>query len=74
MDQKKQRRNKSTYKAITICSLGCIILSELATRLLILAEIYSALIHILIFPVFVICLFLWLNASEKERDIPFVGY
>ena len=74
MDQKKQRRNKSIYKTIAICSLGCIILSELATWLSILAEAYSALMHILIFPIFVVSLFLWLNASEKERDIPFVGY
>jgi hypothetical protein len=74
MSRSKQSIKKSEYKAFTLCCVGIIMLSELATWLSILPGLYTALIHIIFFPVFVICLFLWLSASEKERDIPFIGY
>ena len=74
MSASKQNIKKSEYKIFTLCCAGIIMLSELATWLSILQGLYNALIHIILFPVFVICLFLWLNASEKERDIPFIGY
>lgn len=65
---------KSEYRTITFCCAGIILLSECATWLWALPKIYNALITITIFPCFVLSLFLWLNASEKERDIPFMGY
>ena len=74
MSASRQNIKKSEYKTFTLCCAGIIMLSELATWFSILPGLYNALIHISFFPVFVICLFLWLNASEKERDIPFIGY
>jgi hypothetical protein len=74
MGASKQNVKKSKYKNFTLCSAGIIILSELGTWLLMLPEIYNVLITIIFFPVFVLSLFLWLNASGKERDIPFIGY
>ena len=69
-----QNVTKSKYKNFTFCSAGIIILSELAAWLSMLPAFYNVLITIVIFPVLVLSLFLWLNASEKERDIPFIGY
>jgi len=74
MDASKQNGNKSKYKSFTFYSAGIIMLSELATWLSMLSELYNVLITIICFPAFVLSLFLWLNASEKERDIPFIGY
>jgi len=70
----KLREKKSKYKSFTLCSAGIIILSELATWLSMQPALYNVLITIFLFPVVVLSLFLWLNASEKERDIPFIGY
>jgi len=74
MSASKQNGKKSEYKNFTFYSAGIIIVSELATWLSMLPEFYNVLITIIIFPIFVLSLFLWLNASEKERDIPFIGY
>jgi len=74
MSRSKQNIKKSEYKTFTFCSAGIIIISELARWFSVIPELYNALINIIFFPVFVLSLFLWVNASEKERDFPFIGY
>jgi len=74
MGTSKQSVKKSKYKSFTFYSAGIIILSELATWLSMLPDFYNVLLTVIFFPVFVISLFLWLNASEKERNVPFIGY
>lgn len=74
MSASKQNTKKSKYKTLTCCFAGIIIICEILTWLSMLPELYNALIIIVFFPGFVLGLFLWLNASEKERDIPFIGY
>ncbi|MDR2855780.1 MAG: hypothetical protein LBV40_06470 [Methanomicrobiales archaeon] len=70
----RDHTKKSEYKTITFFCASTILLSECATWLWTLPKIFCALITITLFPCFVLSLFLWLNASEKERDIPFMGY
>ena len=74
MTPSDKQTKKSEYKTYTLCCAGIIILSELASSFWGFPELYTALITIPLFPCFLISLFLWLNASEKERDTPFIGY
>ena len=74
MNTSTKETKKSDYKTYTLCCAGIILLSELASSFWQFPELYTALITITFFPCFLLSLFLWLNASEKERDTPFIGY
>jgi hypothetical protein len=66
---KKQNALMMTALAGVVC-----VAASTAGSLGLLALWASAVLVIVSFPVFLVSLGLWWNASEKEGDTPFIGY
>lgn len=66
--------NKESYLAVTIITAVILVLSGYAVSIKIEPGWLPVIVVVLTFPVFVLALFLWWNASNVEGDIPFTGY
>ncbi|HPY59501.1 MAG TPA: hypothetical protein PLG55_02090 [Methanospirillum sp.] len=66
--------NKESYLAVTIITAVILVLSAYAVSIKIEPGWLPVIVVVLTFPVFVLALFLWWNASNVEGDIPFTGY
>lgn len=66
--------NKESYLAVTIITAAILVLAAYAVSIGIEPGWLSVIVVVLTFPVFILALFLWWNASNVEGDIPFTGY
>jgi len=66
--------NKESYLAVTIITAVILVLSGYAVSIKIEPGWLPVIVVVLTFPVFVLALFLWWNASNVDGDIPFTGY
>ncbi|NYT06384.1 MAG: hypothetical protein GKC04_08500 [Methanomicrobiales archaeon] len=66
-------KKENAAMGMVICGVICCAAGALLWLSLLEAWI-SALLIVAAFPFFVVFLGLWWNASEREGDIPFIGY
>lgn len=66
--------NKESYLAVTIITAVILGLAAYAVSIGTEPGWLMVIVVVLTFPVFILALFLWWNASNVEGDIPFTGY
>ncbi len=66
--------NKESYLAITIITGVILGIAAYAVSVGIQPEWLPVIVVVLTFPVCILALFLWWNASNTDGDIPFTGY
>lgn len=65
---------KESYLVVTIITAIILGLASYAVSIGIEPGWLPVIVVVLTFPVFILALFLWWNASNIEGDIPFTGY
>ena len=66
--------NKESYLAVTIITAVILALSAYGVSIKTEPGWLLVIVVVLTFPVFILALFLWWNASNTDGDIPFTGY
>ena len=65
---------KESFLAVTIITAVILVIAAYAVLIGTEPEWLPVIVVVLTFPVFVLALFLWWNASNIDGDIPFIGY
>jgi hypothetical protein len=66
-------KKQDAFKIMLAAGLTCL-LAGIGAGASVIASWLAGIVIVVAFPVFVIFLGLWWNASEGEGDIPFIGY
>ena len=65
---------KDSFLAVTIITAVILVIAAYAVLIGTEPGWLPVIVVVLTFPVFVLALFLWWNASNIDGDIPFIGY